>query len=159
LLIVCMAIIAQSGPPWPELHATEFLPVFRRQSRQRLLANRPARAVIQKICAGFDLAFDRQEHFGSEARGDGGPDSALDFLVVVPDNAPDEIFRPGSLARARPGIPYAADLIPWRQSDFEARAAHVVASLPATVIAGGQTTLRRRPNGCLTRRAHGFDAH
>ena len=76
--------------------------------------------------------------FGSEARGDGGLDSDLDFLVVVPDDAPDEIFRAGSLARARRGIPYAADLIPWRQSDFEGRAAHVVASLPATVMREGR---------------------
>jgi len=76
--------------------------------------------------------------FGSVARGDDGPDSDLDFLVVVPDDAPDEVFRGGKLARARRGIPYAADVIPWRQSDFEGRAAFVVASLPATVMREGR---------------------
>jgi len=76
--------------------------------------------------------------FGSVARGDDGPDSDLDFLVVVPDDAPDDIFRSGKLRGARRGIPYAADVIPWRKSDFEGRAAFVVASLPATVMREGR---------------------
>jgi uncharacterized protein len=76
--------------------------------------------------------------FGSVARGDDGPDSDLDFLVVVPDDAPDEFFRSATLARACLGIPHAADVIPWRQTDFEGRAAYVVASLPATVVREGR---------------------
>jgi len=76
--------------------------------------------------------------FGSGARGDDGPDSDLDFLVVVPDDAPEALFRSGVIARALWGIPYAADAIPWRQSDFEGRAAFVVASLPATVVREGR---------------------
>ena len=76
--------------------------------------------------------------FGSAARGDDGPDSDVDFLVVVPDEAPDEIFRAGKLIRALWGIPYAADVIPWRRSDFEGRAAHVVTTLPATVVREGK---------------------
>jgi len=76
--------------------------------------------------------------FGSVARGDDGPDSDLDFLVVVPDDAPEALFRSGVIARALWGIPYAADAIPWRQSDFEGRAAFVVASLPATVVREGR---------------------
>ncbi len=31
--------------------------------------------------------------FGSAARGDAGPDSDLDFLVVVPDDAPEDVIR------------------------------------------------------------------
>ena len=68
--------------------------------------------------------------FGSEARGEGGPDSDLDFLVVVPDETPMEMFRGGGVYGALAGIPMAVDVIPWRQTDFEGRAAHVVASLP-----------------------------
>ena len=34
--------------------------------------------------------------FGSEARGDAGPDSDLDFLVVVPDDAPENKLHPGA---------------------------------------------------------------
>ena len=37
--------------------------------------------------------------FGSEARGDGGPDSDLDFCVVLPDDAPGSIYRDRSIHR------------------------------------------------------------
>jgi hypothetical protein len=76
--------------------------------------------------------------FGSVARGDDGPDSDLDFLVLLPDDASEEIFRSGNLVRALWGIPYGADVIPWRQTDFEGRAAYVAASLPATVLREGK---------------------
>ena len=33
--------------------------------------------------------------FGSAARGDGGPDSDLDFCVVLPDDAPESSLPPG----------------------------------------------------------------
>ena len=32
--------------------------------------------------------------FGSEARGDAGPDSDLDFCVVLPDDAPRSLYGP-----------------------------------------------------------------
>ena len=75
--------------------------------------------------------------FGSEARGDAGPDSDLDFCVVLPDDAPERLFRPG-VHRALWGIPNAAEVVPWRQSDFDGRAAFVVTSLPATVVREGK---------------------
>jgi hypothetical protein len=83
--------------------------------------------------------------FGSVARGEDGPDSDLDFLVVVPDGTPDEIFRTGKLVRALWGVPYGADVIPWRQTDFEGRAAFVAASLPATVVREGKILYDARP--------------
>jgi len=76
--------------------------------------------------------------FGSVARGDDGPDSDLDFLLVLPDDAQDDLFRTGKLVRALWGISYGADVIPWRQTDFEGRAAFVVTSLPATVMREGR---------------------
>jgi predicted nucleotidyltransferase len=76
--------------------------------------------------------------FGSEARGESGPDSDLDFLVVVPDDAPEDVFRDGRLRQAVGGVGHAVDVIPWRRSDFEGRAAYVVASLPATVVREGR---------------------
>jgi len=76
--------------------------------------------------------------FGSEARGEAGPDSDLDFLVVVPDDAPEDVFRGGRLRQAIRGIGRAVDVIPWRRTDFEGRAAYVVASLPATVVREGR---------------------
>ena len=76
--------------------------------------------------------------FGSEARGEAGPDSDLDFLVVVPDDTPEEKLRPGAGRRAVRGTGFAKDIVPWRKTDFEERAAWVVASLPATVVREGR---------------------
>ena len=75
--------------------------------------------------------------FGSEARGDAGPDNDLDFRVVLPDYAPASVCRPG-VHRALWGVGAAADVVRFPPGDFEARAAHVVASLPATVIREGR---------------------
>ena len=76
--------------------------------------------------------------FGSEARGDAGPDSDLDFLVVVPDDAPEDQLRPGAGRRAVRGTGFAKDIVPWRKTDFEDRAAWVRSSLPATVVREGR---------------------
>ena len=75
--------------------------------------------------------------FGSEARGDAGPDSDLDFMVVVPDDTPESTMRAGDIYKILSmGIP--KDVIPWRESDFGIRAAYVPTSLPATVIREGK---------------------
>ena len=76
--------------------------------------------------------------FSSEARGDAGPDSDLDFLVVVPDDVPEDKLRPGAGQRAVRGTGFAKDIVPWRKTDFEERAAWVTASLPATVVREGR---------------------
>ncbi len=76
--------------------------------------------------------------FGSEARGEAGPDSDLDFLVVVPDDTPEPIMRSGEVYSRLSGFGVPKDVIPWRQTDFEGRAAHVRASLPATVVREGR---------------------
>ncbi len=76
--------------------------------------------------------------FGSEARGEAGPDSDLDFPVVLPDDSPKEVLRATGIHAALSGIPYPVEVIPWRQADFDGRAQHVVASLPATVTREGR---------------------
>jgi uncharacterized protein len=75
--------------------------------------------------------------FGSAARGDGGPDSDLDFCAVLPDDAPENLYRPG-VHRALWGVGTAADVVRWPASDFDLRAAHVKASLPATIVREGR---------------------
>src|ERR1035438_6922554 len=59
--------------------------------------------------------------FGSVARGDDGPDSDLAFLVVVPDDAPEDKLRPGAGRRPVRGTGFAKDIVPWRKTDFEER--------------------------------------
>ncbi|MFN0169441.1 MAG: nucleotidyltransferase domain-containing protein [Bryobacteraceae bacterium] len=76
--------------------------------------------------------------FGSAARGDDAPDSDLDFLVVVPDSMPPEKLKGGEIYRKLFGVGVGADVLPWRQSDFEQRARYVRGSLPATVVREGR---------------------
>lgn len=60
--------------------------------------------------------------FGSVARGDDGPDSDLDFCVVVPDDVPVEKLRGGAVYAYVSGTGYAKDIVPWRRADFDLRA-------------------------------------
>jgi predicted nucleotidyltransferase len=76
--------------------------------------------------------------FGSAARGEVGVDSDLDFLVVVPDGAPKGLLQSGEIYCRLRGIEVPVDVVPWRRTDFEGRAAHVRASLPATVLREGK---------------------
>ncbi len=76
--------------------------------------------------------------FGSEARGEAGQDSDLDFLVVVPDETPESLMRSSEVYSRLSGFGVPKDVIPWRRSDFERRAAYVRASLPATVVREGR---------------------
>jgi len=75
--------------------------------------------------------------FGSGAPGDAGPDSDLDFCVVLADDAPESLYRPG-VRRALRGVGTATDVVRWPASDFDARGAHVAASLPATILREGK---------------------
>ncbi len=70
--------------------------------------------------------------FGSTARGDAGPDSDYDLLVVVPDDAAPERRRSRLAYEALRGTGVATDVLVWTRSAFDARL-HLRASLPATV--------------------------
>lgn len=75
--------------------------------------------------------------FGSWARGEVGPNSDYDLLMVVPDEAAPEQRDStlGYLALRGTGI--AADVIVWSRPAFEGRK-HVFTSLPATVLREGK---------------------
>jgi predicted nucleotidyltransferase len=76
--------------------------------------------------------------FGSEVRGESGPDSDLDFCVVLPDDAPESLYRDRNIHVRFWGLQEAVDVVRLASSDFDARAAHVVASLPATILREGR---------------------
>jgi hypothetical protein len=69
--------------------------------------------------------------------GESGPDSDLDFCVVLPDDAQESIYRDRSIHEVFWGLEAGVDVVRLANSDFDARAAHVVASLPATVVREG----------------------
>jgi predicted nucleotidyltransferase len=74
--------------------------------------------------------------FGSKARGDQGPDSDYDLLLVVPDDAPPERTRSRLAYQTLRGTGTAADVLVCTRTYFDSRR-HLEASLPATVIREG----------------------
>lgn len=75
--------------------------------------------------------------FGSQARGDVGPDSDYDLLVVVRDDAPPERGRSRLAYDVLWETGLAADVLVCRRATFE-RQASVVASLPAAILREGK---------------------
>ena len=59
--------------------------------------------------------------FGSMARGDTGPNSDFDLMVIVSDNAPPERQRSRLAYQALRGTGTAADVVVWPKSSFERR--------------------------------------
>ncbi len=82
--------------------------------------------------------------FGSTARGEAGPDSDLDFLVVLSDDAPRALLLSGKESEHLIGIPVAADIVPMRRSTFEVRK-HWLMSIPALAIREGQLVYDANP--------------
>jgi uncharacterized protein len=75
--------------------------------------------------------------FGSVARGDAGPDSDYDIMVVVPDEAQREMRDCGLAYRALRGLGIAKDILVWTRSEFGKRL-HRKASLPSAIVREGR---------------------
>jgi predicted nucleotidyltransferase len=75
--------------------------------------------------------------FGSAARGDAGPDSDYDLLIVVPDDAPADKKDSDLGYTAVEGLPRSGDFLIWTRRRFESRL-HLKASLPSTVLREGK---------------------
>ncbi len=80
---------------------------------------------------------ERMYLFGSVARGDAGPNSDYDILVIVPDNARPERLGSRLAYEALWGTGVAADVLIWTAGRFNSRT-HLAASLPATVLREGK---------------------
>ena len=101
----------------------------------KLLEQDPKLAeVVRRLVKAY--APERIYLFGSLARGENSPDSDYDLMVIVPDEAPPERARSRLAYQALRGTGVAADILVWTRSRFQRRA-HVVASLPATVLREG----------------------
>ena len=95
--------------------------------------------VLARVVARLIEAYqpERIYLFGSKARGDYGPDSDFDLLVVVPDNAPENRQRSRLAYERLWGTGTAADVLVWTRGRFESRM-HLRASLPATILREGR---------------------
>ncbi len=60
--------------------------------------------------------------FGSKARGEAGPDSDYDLLLIVPDDAPPERRGSRLAYQVLRGTGAAADVLVWLKSKFDRRA-------------------------------------
>jgi predicted nucleotidyltransferase len=75
--------------------------------------------------------------FGSAARGDAGPDSDYDLMVVVADNSPPELRRSRAGYRALRPLGVPRDIIVSTSTDFR-RQLHLKASFPSPVVREGK---------------------
>ncbi len=60
--------------------------------------------------------------FGSRARGEAGPDSDIDLLVILDDDAPAEKLTLRAGQQSRRGYNRAVDVIPVRDSIYRQKA-------------------------------------
>jgi predicted nucleotidyltransferase len=105
-----------------------------------LTDNQTLAELVRRLAEAFQP--ERIYLFGSKARGETGPDSDYDFLVVVPDESPPERRRSRLAYQALRGTRTAADVLVWTKQAFESRL-HLPASLPATVVREGKLLYAR----------------
>ncbi|MBM3745957.1 MAG: nucleotidyltransferase domain-containing protein [Acidobacteria bacterium] len=75
--------------------------------------------------------------FGSTARGEAGPDSDYDLMIVVPDDAPARLKDPAAGYEAMEGLPRSGDFLVWTRRSFDERL-HLKASLPSAILREGK---------------------
>ena len=75
--------------------------------------------------------------FGSQARGDAGPDSDYDLMVVVSSSTVAPHRRDQQAFRALRGVGVSKDVLVWTREEFESRVG-APTSLPATVLREGR---------------------
>lgn len=111
--------------------ASEHATIFRTPT-----ANDPVLAeMVRRLVEGYRP--ERIYLFGSTARGDAGPDSDYDLLIVVPDDVPLNRRSPDLGYTVVEGLPRSGDFLVWTRRRFDSRL-HLKASLPSTVLREGK---------------------
>ena len=75
--------------------------------------------------------------FGSAARGDAGPESDFDLMVVVPDETPREVLETRGIFQALMDIDAPIDVLVWTRHEFDKRL-HLRVSFPSTIVQEGK---------------------
>lgn len=91
--------------------------------------------IVRRLVEAFDP--DRIYLFGSKARGNAGPDSDYDLMVVVRRSS-EPGYRLAQRAHSLlKGVRAAADILVWPAEAFDDRL-HLRASLPSTIVREGR---------------------
>ena len=98
--------------------------------------------IVERLIEAYEP--ERIYLFGSKARGDYGPDSDFDLMVIVPDDAPEDHKRSRLAYERLWGTGTAADVLVWTCGRFASRA-HLRASLPGTILREGRLLYAARP--------------
>jgi predicted nucleotidyltransferase len=80
--------------------------------------------------------------FGSVARGESGPDSDIDLLVIVDDDTPPDRLTIRAGIASRMSYRHPADVIPCRESTFR-RKARIVGTLAYEAAHSGKVIYER----------------
>jgi predicted nucleotidyltransferase len=114
------------------------MPIERAHAPGRTIP-RPDDPVVLEVIGRLVAAYrpERIYLFGSAARGDAGPDSDYDILVVVPDAAAPELHDERPAYEALVGAKVAVDVLVYAASDFYGRLP-LKASLPSPVAREGR---------------------
>lgn len=91
--------------------------------------------IVRRLVAALEP--ERIYPFGSLARGEGGPDSDYDLMVVVRDSDLPGYRRDQIAYRALRGVGVPKDVTVWTRAEFDRRA-HLKASLPGTIVREGK---------------------
>lgn len=114
-----------------DVHSAELEQAARLLNRDPILREIVSRLVVA-------LSPQRIYLFGSQARGEAGPDSDYDILIVV-ERLEEPSYRLAQRGyRSLRGVAAAVDVVVWDRRTFDARA-HLKASFPATVLREGET--------------------
>ena len=112
-------------------HSAELEPAHPLLDRDPIL-----REIVSRLVAALNPV--RIYLFGSQARGEAGPNSDYDILLVV-ERLDEPAYRLAQRGyRALRGVPAAVDVVVWDRRTFDARL-HLKASFPATVVREGRS--------------------
>jgi len=105
-----------------------------------MIAPRVPAALLDPVVAYFHPR--RIVLFGSFARGDARPDSDIDLLVILDDDAPREKLTLAAGYAARQNYRHAADVIPCREAVFQ-RKSRIAGTLAHQAAAEGIVVYER----------------
>lgn len=100
--------------------------------------------IVTRLIAAYDPLF--AYLFGSRARGDAGPESDYDIMIVVPDDASPRRRDSKFAYEVLWGLREAGDILVWTETRF-GRSKHLRSSLPGTILREADSCMRPDPAG------------